>query len=272
MKTSLKKNSIFRGGALALATMFLFATVVVQPVQAQGVAKSIACATLTKFASASYTALDLSVAAMNATFKLQLNLLEASWKVQDQAIELHRSLSEAAFKALLAVYAAVTSWTAAEKAAVQTYKTTMENALTVFRTKIDATRAAYREDMLALVKAHQKALTDLVTTAVTTIKTALDTATKNCSDAKAKATAKLLAVIAKAKLDLAIKSVAQEATDLVKATKLTLNRNRGYDDAYREYARAKLDATMTLMKATLGWNKETAAAQQDLDQTAAAAQ
>lgn len=250
MKTSLKMNSIFRGGALALATMFLFVTVVVQPVQAQGVAKSTTCATLTEFASASYTALDLSIAAMNATFKLQLNLLEASWKGQDQTAELYGSLSEAAFKELLAVYAAVPLWATAEKVATQTYKTTMENALTVLRTKIDATRATYREDMLALVKEHQKALTDLATTAVTTIKTALDTATKNCSDAEATATATLLSIIEKVKLDLAAKGIAQEATNLVKATKLTLNRNRGYNDAYNEYTRSNLDATVTLMKVT----------------------
>lgn len=265
-----KQADFLRGGALALATMFLFATAVVQPVQAQGFIKSVLCGGLSLVASASYAALDLSVAAMNAAFKLQINLLEATWKVQDQAIELHRSISEAAFNALLAVYAAVTAWTTAEKAAVQSYKTTMGNALTVFRTKIDATRAAYREDLLALVKAHQKVLSTLVNTAVTTIKTAFETAKSNCG--KLGTIAKLVGVVAGAQLTLGVKSLAQEVTNLVKAVKLVLTRNNGYGDALGEYAQTKFNATIALMKATLGWKKETEAAQQDLDQTAAATQ
>lgn len=262
-----KRTNFLRGGALALATMFLFATVVVQPIQANAFVKQVLCGALNLTVSASYAALDLSVAAMNVAFKLQIDLLEAAWKVQDQAIELHRSLSEAAFNALLAVYGAVTAWTTAEKAAIQSYKTTMGNALTVFRTKIDATRAAYREDMLALVKAHQKALAGLVNVAVTTIKTALNEAKQNCG--KLGTIAKMVVVVAAAQVKLGVQAVAQEVTDLLKSTKLILTRNQGYGDAFGEYGKTKFNATIALIKATLGWKKETAAAQADLDATPA---
>lgn len=263
-------TDLLRGGLIAIAAVFMFSTVVAQPVQAANILKAIACAPVHVFAAASNVALDLSVAAMNAAFNLQLKLLDVAWNVQDQAIELHRSVSEAAFQALLAVYAAITAWTTAEKAAIQKYKTNMANALTVLRTKIDATRAAYREDMLALVKAHQKALTSLVNVAVTAIKTALSEAKKNCG--KIGTMTKLMVVVTANNVNLGVKGIAQEANDLIKATRLALSRNGGYFEAHKEYVSTKVQETVALMKATLGWKKETAAAQQDLDTTTVPAQ
>lgn len=254
MKKSSRSMSRFmtlRGGALAVAMMLLFTSVIVQPVQAQGITKTVVCGSLSLFASASTATLDFQVAAMNAAFQLQINLLQTSWELEDQATSLIRSVSEQSFMGLLSLYSAVTSHTPAEKAAVNVYKDTMLNALNVLRNKIDAIRAAYREDMMALVKAHQKALASLVTQAVGQIKSALQTAVTDCG--KRGAVTKLLSVIASATFDLAANGLALEVSNLAKALKLVLTRNAGFHKADGEFLKTAVSATGQLKRATIGF-------------------
>ncbi len=247
------KTNFLRNGALALATMFLFTTVVVQPVQAQSLLNSVKCTTLKVFAAASNITIDLSVAAMNAAFQLELNLLQAAWQIEDQAVALIRSVSEQGFTALLSVYSLITARTPSEKAAVTLYKDTILNALNVVHTKIDAARAAYREDMLALVKAHQKALRNLATIATTTIKTALTTALTNCS--KPGVVATLISVIASVNVKLVIDGIAEQVTSLAKAVVLVVTRNSLFLQSDLEFVGVGVTATAKLLKDTLGWRK-----------------
>lgn len=248
MNKILKINFTGRGVALAMATMLLFCTVVVQPAQAQSVVNQVKCQALTAFASASSMALQLGEAAMNATFQLQINLLMGVWQVQDAAISAIRSVSEQAFTLTFNAFIGAVSFFFPWKAgALYAYRDHMLNAIHVLETKIDAIRASYREDMLALLKAHQKALTDLVTHAVGTITNAVTTAKDHCSDAHVVAT--LVSVIAQADLTLTVQGLVRDAQDIVKGVQRVGQRDSEFLQADAEFLRTAASETANLIRA-----------------------
>lgn len=256
MKTSLsnlKTSFTLRMAPLAMAFMLLFATTVVQPAQAQGIIATLKCATISVFASATITSLKISKAAMNTAFKLQLSVLQAAWQLEDSAISAVRSVGESVFKASVDAFAhrpgIFIKNTAYRTAALSEYRNTMLTALHNLETNIDAARAAYREDMLALIKTHQRILTRLVDALVTTIKNGLAAAKKNCNNNGVVVT--LLAVLASANLNLFIEATKQDVKDLASAVKLVTKRNGVFLKEDANFVKISLQATVKLTVAFL---------------------
>ncbi len=235
----------------ALALALAFTALVSQPLQALSIVNTIKCNAISLFASTSITTLRASKTAMEKTFELELNVMQTAWKLEDMAVSALRNVGESAFVATLNAFqnrpGIFVKKTEVRTAALNEYKDTMLNALHNLQTNIDAARAAYREDMLALVKAHQRALTTLVDTLIGTIRTALNTAKKNCSGKTVVKT--LAATIATAHAKLVSGVITQDAKDIAKAIKLVATRNSTFLQEDAAFLSTSIDATGKLAAA-----------------------
>lgn len=254
MNKILRTNGItLQWAPFAVALMLLFATIFAQPTQAASIINTIKCNALTLFASASKTTMKVSAAAMEKTFELELSVMQTAWQLEDAALTALRTVGESAFSAALNAFAnrpgIFIKNTEFRDAATKEYHDKMLNSLHVHEVNIDAARASYREDMLALVRAHQKALRTLVNTLIGTIDAALNTALANCSSKNVVAT--LTAVIAKAGATLLAEGLLEEARTLAKAAVLVLTRNQAFLKEGAEFASESTQYTLALGAAFL---------------------
>ncbi len=254
MKTNLKTSGLtLRLVPLTMAFMVAFSVLFAQPLHATSFINTIKCNSIKLFASASIGTMHSSQQFLQNTFQLELNLMQNGWKLEDVAVTSLRQVGESAFVGTLNAFSnrpgVFIKKTEVRAAALKEYKTNMLNALHTWETNIDAYRASYREDMLALVKAHQKALTDMVATLVETITAALDVAKAHCSDPHAVAT--LTGAIASANAKLFSNAWAQEVTDFTKAGKLVHTRNTGFHQENSKFFKISLNETGKLAKAFL---------------------
>lgn len=245
---SIKTKLTLRGTALAMAIMLTFATVVVQPAQAEGVFTELKCNAISAFADASMASIRLGKAAMNAAFQLEINLLNAAWQVTDAAVAAIRQVSEAAFLAQVAIFSLFV-FNPVKRQALENYKQTILAAAKKLHVKIDAIRATYREDMMALVKAHQKALTNLVNTLEKTVANALKKAQDNC--AKVGVVIELLGAIASANVTLVGEVLKQDVADIASAFGLVARRNGGFYAADSEFGSTAMRALGDLIRIML---------------------
>lgn len=246
-----KINLTLRWSPFALAVMLLFATLIAQPTQAATNINTIKCNSITLFGTTSSAALQLGATSMQKTFELQLNVMQSSWQLEDIAVNALRQIGESSFIATLNAFAnrpgIFVKQTEFRTAAVDTYKKTLLDALHLHQTNIDAARAAYREDMLALVKAHQEVLTNLVNNLIKTVNDAVATAKRNCSQERVVAT--LVAVIAKANATLLTEALKEDARAFGKALQLVTTRNKAYAKEEFDYIKTGVDATSKLAQA-----------------------
>jgi hypothetical protein len=244
-------NRLFnlRNGALGMAVALLFTATVAQPTNALSAVNTIRCNTLTAFASASVGTLKTNRQIMQAAFDLQLNVLQGAWKLEDQATAAIRHASEGTFVTLVNAFANVPSLTATRKASIKTYKDVVVNAIHLLETNVDALEAAYREDMLALINAHQKALTNFVATLTTTITNAVNKAVADCSENGVVVT--LVGVITQANLTLAANIATQDIKDLGSAANIAITRDKGFLQQDGQFLGTVTTAELRLTKAML---------------------
>ena len=232
----------------------IFAVSVAQPTtQAASIINTVKCNSLALFASASVSALKLGSSAMQTAFELNLNIMKGAWQLEDTAVNALRTVGKSAFTGALDTFqnrpGVFIKNTEVRTKAVETYKTTMLDALSDHQINIDAARAIYREDMLALVIAHQEVLTGLVATLTTTITDAVNVAKENCS--KPGVVATLTGVIAKANATLLAKGIAEDVRSLAKAVVLVTTRNKSFIKEELAFLKTSVSATADLAAAFL---------------------
>lgn len=245
---NIKTKITLRGTALAMATMLTFATVVVQPAQAESVYNQLKCNAISAFADATMAAFRLSKAAMNAAFQLEINLLNAAWEVQDAAVAAIRQVSESAFLAQVAIFS-IFVFNPAKRAALENYKQKILAAANKLHVKIDAIRATYREDMMALVKAHQKALIRLADIFETTVSKSLKVAQDNCT--KVGVVINLWAEVTNANVQFVGDVLQQDVADVFKAGGLVFKRNGDFLSADLEFIGTANAALAALIRVLL---------------------
>lgn len=247
---------------LFTAFAFAFAAVAVQPISAFAQTANstqpsvpwtvqLKCDFLKSYANSAKTTLHNNQAFMQAAFETELNLMQSNWSSQDTAVKLWRNIAESTFNSTVTAFqnrpGIFIKKTEVRAAALNEYKDGIVNALHTFQTNIDSYRTAYREDMLALVKAHQKALTDIVNTQVDAINAALDVATTNCTDNHA--AQNLFNTIGKANWTLAEGVVKQEFKDIDLAIKLVTKRDKQFQQEQNFYNAASIELTGKLIAA-----------------------
>lgn len=236
---------------LSLAGMMSFAVVVAQPVNAVSIPGLglIECPALATFSAAGKVALQAGQDTMNATFNLTITALQTAWQLEDSAKAALRQVSESAFTALLNAFEQLRGLNTIQQAAIVTYRDLLLKTVHVLEANIDAAEAAYREDILALIKQFQKSLGDLVQTLVDTINNATATALKNCNNPDAVAT--LLAVIASANATLLAQSLVLEAQTIAKAVTVELTRDTILVNVLADLIKVGTDATLKLTQVIL---------------------
>ena len=253
MNKILRNNFTVKWAPFALALTLLFSATIAQPTHAVTSVNTVKCNAITLFASVSESALQFGAATMQKTFELTISIMQGAWQLEDMAVSALRAVGESAFIAALDAFAnrpgIFIKQTDVRTAALAEYKTTMLAALHLLENNIDAIRAAYREDMLALVKAHQLALTHLVANLTATITAALDVAQANCSSSNVVQT--LVAVIVQANLTLLTQALAEDAKSIVKAIALVTTRNKGFITEDVNFLKTSVDATAKLAQAFL---------------------
>lgn len=249
MKQILKSKLSLRFAPLAMASLLGFSAVVAQPVNAQSAVNQVRCAALTEFASASATTMKLGQQAMQSTFELTLSVMQMAWKLEDQATAALRQVSESAFTSLSTAFANRPGMNRVQKAAVIAYQDLLLKAVHTLETNVDAAEAAYREDMLALVKAHQAALTELVQAAVDKINAAAATARQNCEQNGVVVT--LVATVAAANAELLAKSIVLDAQSIAKAVQIVVTRDTEFLKQDTQFISIATSATAKLTKVIL---------------------
>lgn len=255
MKLTLKSRFNLRFAPLAMAGVIAFSGLVAQPVNAQSVANTVRCAALTEFASASATTLKLGQQAMQATFDLTIKLKQLEWELADKATAALRQVSVSAFKATSTAFANIPGMNSVRKQAVKSYVSVLLNAVLVLETNIDAAEAAYREDMLALIRAHQAALTELVQTLVDKINAAAAKAKADCE--KTGVVVTLVGTIAAANAELLSKTIVLDVQDLGKAVKIVVTRDSEFLKQDVQFVKTATDATIKLTRVILTGKAET---------------
>lgn len=239
--------------AMALVLGVTTVTAVVQPAPTAqaGFVSDLKCAFLKSYADSSRRSLKQNQNNMEFAFELQLTALKTNWQLQDAAVTAYRGIVESTFKANVNAFAnrpgIFIKNTEYRDKATQDYKTTILDALHTLETNIDTIRANYRENMLALVLAHQDALRDLVNELISTIDVALEKAVTKCAD---KGSAKaLFDTINAANWKLLSAGVAQEVSNNKAAAKLVHERDAGFIREKGIYDAASIKATTELIAA-----------------------
>ena len=238
-----------------MAGVIAFSALVAQPVNAQSLVNTVHCAALTEFASASAGTLKFGQQAMEATFNLTIQLKELQWEIADKATAAVRQVSVSAFKATSTAFANIPGMNTVRKQAVKSYVTLLLNAVLVLETNIDAASAAYREDMMALIKAHQAALRDLVQIQVDKINAAASKAKADCE--KTGVVVTLVGTIAAANAELLSKTIVLDVQDLGKAIKIVLTRDSEFLKQDVQFVKVATNATFKLTRVVLTGRAET---------------
>jgi hypothetical protein len=216
----------FQWTPMVLAFVLAFSAFVAQPVRAVSIVDTAKCATLTLFEQTSKSALQLSQDGIEVAFQLVFKVKDVTWQVEDLALKSARQVAEGAFVALVSAATHVPGLTGPRAVALNNYMTQALKIVHVTEVNVDSAEAAWREDINALLKAHQAALKAIVQTLVDTINRVTAAAVENCQkNGIIGLVATITAAISAADLQLAVQSVVLNTQSLLKATALTLKRN-----------------------------------------------
>ena len=246
----LKSNIMTRGALAVIAAVFAVSVVAPPAVQAQSAGEQVKCGAINTFASTSTEALRIGTVAMKNTFELNIKLLQTAWDVQDAATEALRDTGEVVFSAKISLIKKLPVLNAVKKQALKDYETGILVSFSKRNLDIDAAHAAYREDLMAVIREHHKVLTDLVATLTADIDKALDVAKEKCKEAGS--VTNLAVAVAEAKVKLAAAGVREEARAIGEAVKLHVKRNLAIIDAGKTYVKEATQLVKTVTKAVLG--------------------
>lgn len=250
MSQNFKTKFAIRWVPFSVAALLLASTVVFQPtVQAESALNTVRCASIDAFAVASANGLKAQQQAMEATFTLTINAMQTVWKIEDLTTSAERQVSESAFTSLATAFSNTRGLSTVQKAAVVVYQDLLIKSIHTLETNVDAAEAAYREDMLALVKAHQASLRDLVQAEVDSINAAAATAKANCTQNGVVVT--LTGAVAAANATLLAKSIALDAQSVAKAIKIVATRTTAFIQQDTQFIQIATDATKKLTKIIL---------------------